>query len=57
VAAIGRFIQSMPQPRGPFRLSIAPQPALAFSEMAEAQSGDPAKLLALAKRLNLTASY
>jgi hypothetical protein len=57
VAAIGRFIQSMPQPRGPFRLSIAPQPALAFSELAEAQSGAPAKLLALTKRLNLTASY
>jgi hypothetical protein len=57
VAALGRFIQSMPQPRGLFRLSIAPQPALAFSEMAEAESGDPAKLLALAKRLNLTASY
>jgi hypothetical protein len=57
VAAIGRFIQSMPQPRGPFRLSITPQPALAFSEMAEAESGDAAKLLALTKRLNLTASY
>ena len=57
VAAIGRFIQSMPQPRGPFRLSIAPQPALALAELAEAQSGDPAKLMALVKRLSLTASY
>jgi hypothetical protein len=47
----------MPQPRGPFRLSIAPQPALALAELMEAESGDPAKLLALVKRLNLTASY
>ncbi|WP_342237662.1 hypothetical protein [Inquilinus sp. OTU3971] len=57
VAALGRFIQAMPQPRGPFRLSIAPQPALAFAELMEAGSGDPTKLLALVKRLNLTASY
>ncbi|MGL4967834.1 MAG: hypothetical protein ACRC67_41845 [Inquilinus sp.] len=57
VAALGRFIQAMPQPRGPFRLSIAPQPALALTELMEAESGDPAKLLALVKRLNLTASY
>lgn len=57
VDAIGRFIQAMPQPRGPFRLSVAPQPALALAELAQVESGDPAKLMALVKRLNLTASY
>lgn len=57
VAALGRFIQAMPQPRGPFRLSITPQPALALAELAQMESGDPAKLMALVKRLNLTASY
>lgn len=57
VAALGRFIQAMPQPRGPFRLSIAPQPAFALAELAQAEAGDPAKLMALVQRLNLTASY
>lgn len=57
VAALGRFIQAVPQPRGPFRLSIAPQPPLPLAELVQAESGDPAKLMALAKRLNLTASY
>ncbi|WP_225771366.1 hypothetical protein [Inquilinus sp. Marseille-Q2685] len=57
VDAIGRFIQAMPQPRGPFRLSIAPQPPLALAELETARPDDPAKLMALVKRLNLTASY
>ncbi|MGO4722713.1 MULTISPECIES: hypothetical protein [unclassified Inquilinus] len=60
VAAIGRFIQSMPQPRGPFRLSLAPQPPLPLTELAELEPGEVselAKLTALVKRLNLTASY
>lgn len=60
VAAIGRFIQSMPQPRGPFRLSLAPQPAFPLAELAELKPGEIselARLTALLKRLNLTASY
>ncbi|WP_343715901.1 hypothetical protein [Inquilinus sp.] len=57
VSAIGRFIQSMPQPRGPFRLSVAPQPPLAAAEVAAMESGGAAKLMELVKRLNLTASY
>lgn len=57
VAALGRFIQAMPQPRGPLHLAVAPQPPVAIAEVAEAGSDDPAKLAALLKRLNLTASY
>lgn len=60
VAAIGRFIQSMPQPRGPFRLSLAPQPPFPLAELAELEPGqisELARLTALLKRLNLTASY
>ncbi|MGO1080218.1 hypothetical protein [Inquilinus sp. CA228] len=60
VAAIGRFIQSMPQPRGPFRLSLAPQPAFPLTELAELEPGEIselARLTAMLKRLNLTASY
>ena len=57
VDAIGRFIQAMPEPRGPFRLSVAPQPPVALAELAGLESGDPTSLAALVKRLNLTASY
>jgi hypothetical protein len=60
VAAIGRFIQSMPQPRGPFRLSLAPQPPFPLAELAELEPGEIselAKLTAVLKRLSLTASY
>jgi hypothetical protein len=57
VSAIGRFIQSMPQPRGLFRVAIAPKPPLAFAEVAAVEPGGAAKLMELVKRLNLTASY
>ncbi|WP_152613609.1 hypothetical protein, partial [Inquilinus limosus] len=51
VSAIGRFIQSMPQPRGPFHVEIAPQPPLAFAELAAVESGGAAKVMELVKRL------
>jgi hypothetical protein len=57
IAALGRFIQAMPQPRGPFRLTAAPKPPLTVAEAATLNPDDPAKLTALIKRLNLTISY
>jgi len=56
VAALGRFIEAMPQPRGPLHLALAPQPPVAIAEITPAGSGDAAALTALLKRLNLTAS-
>jgi hypothetical protein len=57
VTALGRFIQAMPQPRGPFHLAIAPKPPLTVAELAAAPPDEPGKLAALIKRLNLTVSY
>jgi hypothetical protein len=57
IAALGRFIQAMPQPRGPFLLTVAPKPPLTAAELDRFDPDDPAKLTALIKRLNLTITY
>jgi hypothetical protein len=57
VIALGRFIQAMPQPRGPFHLAVVPKPPLTVTELAAVPPDEPGKLAALIKRLNLTVSY